>query len=674
MNLDFIRRLAASTVIVLFLCVGGVASAASSNYWQDAPGHNLPVGINGTSDFRALTLDVDELRNAIRRQGGSGISLSLPRPDYGFDSFVLSDSGTMPAELAARYPQIRSYSGTDGAGNHVRVDISPLGVNAMVFARDGIWMVRPVSFGQGTDYMVFRRQDVPNVSPLRCEVPGQPDGAMGGRPASTNGQPTSTGTIRRNYRAAVVANHQWVQAYTDKPNPTVVEGLAGVVMAINRVNEVYATDFAIHMTLVANNDELIFPLAINGGVNDPFGDSNSNGGGGLNQFTNRISGIIGSANYDIGHVFTTGSGGVAYLGVVCNSAYKGGGTTGLTNGAALSTDVFYIDYVAHEIGHQFGANHTFNGSLGSCGGGNRNSYTAYEPGSGSTIMAYAGICGPQNNLQLHSDPYFHAVSLDEINSYTNAGSGSSCGTAADNHVLPTVISPSDYTIPANTPIALTGSASSPVRGSHLTFAWEQYDLGASSNNLGTDPSSGPIIRSFRPAGATRFIPRLTELFAGAHPFGEILPTTDRTLNFVETVRDNTLGGSTSQSVRNVVSVTTAAGPFSVTAPAAAAVWDYAGGAATALVTWDVAGTDQMPVSCLLVDIDLTRSADFDNPVVLATGVPNDGLAQVVVPNVATTTARVRVTCADNIFFNISPGDFTIDNDLIFADGFEASPL
>lgn len=671
---------AARAVATMAFLIAGAASAATADYWHEAPRYKMPSGLSGPEQFRALTLDINGLNASLRRQQGSGITLSLPRPDVGFDDFILSDSGTMPAALAAKYPHIRSYSGVDAAGNHVRVDISPLGLNAMVFAKEGVWMVRPLKFGQGSDYIAFRRDTVPNASPMRCEVPGNQGGAAAGRPGSVLAQPTTTGLVKRSYRAAVVANHQWVQAYTGKSNPTVAEGLAGVVMAINRVNEVYATDFAIHLSLIANNDELIFPLA----ANDPFGDSSSNGGGALGQFTNRISGIVGSANYDIGHVFTTGSGGVAYLGAVCDNTYKGGGTTGLTNGALLSTDVFYIDYVSHEMGHQFGGNHTFNGSQGSCGGGNRNAGTAYEPGSGSTIMAYAGICGSNNNLQPHSDPYFHAASMDEINAYTTTDTGSTCGTATANHAAPVVLTPPGYTIPASTPFALAGSVTSSAPGAALSYVWEEYDLGSPNNNLANDPGDGPIMRSWNPAGATRYVPRLVDLFAGTNAFGEILPTTNRTLDFVETVRDNILGGGTSQSARSTLTVATSAGPFIVTGPAAGASWDYAN--ATALVTWNVAGTDQAPVSCPLVDIDLTRSTDFDNPITLASAVPNNGSATVHIPNLATSSARVRVACANNVFFNVSPGDFTIipgdvifvdgfdvDHDLIFADGFELTP-
>ena len=653
---DFQPRLCArlGAVFAVLLCglLPALAIAAQSGYWQDTPGRAL-AGVHQVPDhYRPLDLDFTALRNDL--QGGIGKSLSLPMPNGGFAEFVLSDSDVMPAELAARYPQIRSFVASDANGRHARIDISPLGLNAMVFEGANVWLVRPVSFGEGREYVSFSRADVAAQAPgFVCGTHTSLDPVIP-RPTAPA---TTTGTIKRNYRAAFAANHNYVAAISGANPPTVALGLAAVVAAVNRVNEVYENDLSIHMSLVPNNDLVIYPDALT----DPY----SNGGGALNQNTANLNAVIGSANYDIGHVFTTGSGGVAGLGVVCGSG-KGRGTTGLSNPAELVSDTFYIDFVAHEVGHQFGGNHTFNNSCS----GNREPSAAYEPGSGSTIMGYAGVCSP--NLQPHSDPYFHAKSLDEIDQFTD-GSGGACAATETNNDAPQIAAfTGGFTIPASTPFALSGVASSTAVGAQLRYGWEQYNLGAQTANINVDPGNGPIIRSFSPTTTgIRTVPNLNNLLNGGSTIGEILPTTTRALNFRLTVFDNVAGGGTSSSQDIAFQVSSAAGPFAVTAPVAAATWD-ASINATETVSWNVAGTDLAPVSCPAVDIDIYTGGGFGlSTAVLAQGIPNNGSAVVNVPNMQSTTARVRVRCANNIFFALNPGNFTIVGpDLIFADGFE----
>lgn len=673
MPITSLHRLARAGVFILFALNVSFAQAAPG-YWQESAQHSVDVIGDAPSAFRAVELDWNALRSAmVAHPDGIGFEIALPAPDGGTSTFMLSDSGVMPPALAARYPEIYSYLGTDANGTSARIDISPLGLQATVYAHNGIWIVRPERLGMDDHYLSFRRDGLAAPTGFRCETHGdvstsQPD------PFQQGPQPlTTTGVAKRDYRAAVAANHQYVQAVaaamSPPATPTVALGLAAVVAAVNRVNQPYGQDFSIHLTLIATNDQLIFPDA----AGDTFGSDAFNNGDSLNLITGAITGIIGVGSYDIGHLFTTGAGGVAGLGVVCNTNSKGRGTTGLTNGSTLQSDVFYIDYVAHEMGHQFGGNHTFNGSASNCGGGNRSSNSAYEPGSGSTIQAYAGICGATNNLQPNSDPYFHARSLLEMGNCATTGTCSTCSTNTPKvDAPPVVLAQNSYSIPANTPYVLTGAAASIALGSSLTYGWEQYDLGAANNNLATDLGTGPIQRSWLPTiTPRRYLPRLTNLLSGVPAIGEILPTTTRTMTYRLTVRDNVAGGGSSNSADQVLAVVNTAGPFVVTAPIAGTNW---ASGAPVLVGWNIAMTDVAPVSCANVNIDLVNAdATQENLVVLsslASNVANSGTAMVTAPNLMV-TARVRVSCATSIFFNLSP-PVTIGADLVFKNGFDGA--
>ncbi|MEP7098326.1 MAG: zinc-dependent metalloprotease family protein, partial [Dokdonella sp.] len=364
---------------------------------------------------------------------------------------------------------------------------------------------------------------------------------------------------------------------------------------------------------------------------------------------------IGANSYDIGHVFTTGSGGVAYLGVVCDPSSKGRGTTGMGNPIA---DAFYIDYVAHEMGHQFGGNHPFNGSISNCSGGNRNGPTAYEPGSGSTIMGYAGICGA-DDLQPHSDPFFHAISLQEITNYTNTGGSCSVNTTNSNlaPVINTAGLPTGLTIPARTPFVLSATATDADGADVVMYDWEEWDLGPQAPLTAGDNGSSPIFRSFAPTtSGARMFPKLSTVLSGVAVKGELLPTTTRTLKFRLTARDVRPGYGTSQSADVSLSVVNTAGPFKVSAPNTAVSWAQ-GSAQT--VSWDVANTSAAPVNCSAVDIALSSDGGQTFAYTLASGVANSGNASVTVPSITTTQARVSVSCANNVFFDVSDVNFTI---------------
>jgi hypothetical protein len=285
-------------------------------------------------------------------------------------------------------------------------------------------------------------------------------------------------------------------------------------------------------------------------------------------------------------------------------------------------------------------------------------------------MAYAGICGA-NDLQPNSDPYFHAKSLDEIGARLTA---TTCGTITPNPNAAPVIVPmtTSYAIPAKTPFALTGAATD-ADGDALTYGWEEYDLGAATN-VGVDNGTSPIARSFNPTtNPTRRIPRQSNLVANTFAIGEILPQVARTaMKFRLTVRDSHAGGGATVSADlPAIQVVATATPFAVTAPNTAVTWTSG---TVENVTWDVGGTTAAPISCANVDVTLSTDGGATFPIALAPAAPNTGSAAITVPAVASTTARVRVKCSTNIFFDISNANFTTviapSSDVVFADDFE----
>ncbi|WP_440222601.1 reprolysin-like metallopeptidase [Dokdonella sp. MW10] len=637
--------------VVLFCMASGVM--AQQEVWNDA---TVDRHVDATTS-RTLQVDEGMLAARVEESLREGVPFALPHPEGGFIEVVLEDSGVMPPELAARFPQIRSLRGRDARGAEVRIDLSPRGFSALVFDRAGRWIVQPVQASPSGTYtsVSYADLDPPDGASRTCKVDAPVHEDVPQVLASYGAQ-------RRTYRLAVAATGEFTQFH----GGTVAATMAAITEAVNRVNGIYERELNIRLQLVANTSSLIYTNA----TTDPY--TNNSGVTMLAQNQSTIDSVIGSANYDVGHVFGLGSGGVSGTGVVCMSATKARGVSGPTSPIG---DPFHVDFFAHELGHQFGAQHTFNSSLGDCFG-SRVAASAYEPGSGSTIMGFAGICGA-DNLQANADAYFHARSLASIADYTTTGSGASCAIVAENPNAAPVIDavPAASAIPARTPFMLSGSASSSA-GALLSYAWEQVDLGPAASLAAGDNGSSPLFRSWMPeSNGTRVFPRLSSILAGTATPGETLPTTTRTLRFRFVVRDGRPGNArvtttdTGGAVPDVaLSVVGTAGPFAVTAPVASAAWSSG---TVQRVAWNVAGTQAAPISCPTVTLALSADGGTTFAHVLG-DVPNNGLAAVLVPRLASTQARVRAWCSNNVFFNISPGNFTIavDPDRIFRFGFE----
>jgi hypothetical protein len=446
------------------------------------------------------------------------------------------------------------------------------------------------------------------------------------------------GVYRAQYRLALAATGE----YTAFHGGTKALALAAMTTTINRVNGIFEKDVAVRMVLVANTDLLIYT----DGATDPY--TNNSGSAMLPQNQTNTDLLIGPANYDVGHVFSTGGGGLATVGSPCDATVKARGVTGRS---APVGDTFDVDFVAHELGHQFGANHSYNGTTTGCS--TRHAATAFEPGSGSTIMGYAGLCGAEN-LQPNSDPYFHAGSLDEMIAYIH-GEGYECSVDTNlTNSIPTVDAGPDVTIPAFTPFVLSAIGED-ADNDPLVYTWEQIDLGAAAPP-NYDDGTRPIFRSFVGGDPSRFFPRYADVVANTPVFGEAIPITSRTLTFRVTVRDNKAGGGGINSDTRTVTTTTAFGVFGLTAPNTALTW-AAGSQQT--ITWDVAGTYLAPISCTNVEIRLSTNGGNTFQTLLVAASPNVGSRSIIVPNLGTTQARVKIACNANLFYDLSAVDFTI---------------
>jgi hypothetical protein len=492
--------------------------------------------------------------------------------------------------------------------------------------------IDPYLTGNTSYYIVYEKDAFITDKQKECGVISESK-----NPPSTSVKLAFGTCALRTYRLAVSATGE----YTVFHGGTVVLAQAAQATTMNRVNGVYEKDIAITMVIVPNNNLIVYTST----TTDPF--TNGTPGTMINQNQTTCDGQIGSANYDIGHVFGTNSGGLAGLGVVCTGGQKARGVTG---SSAPIGDPFDIDYVAHEMGHQFGGNHTQNNNCNSVGAARR------EPGSASTIMGYAGICAP--NVQNNSDDYFHGYNLGEI-SVEILSAGHTCELiTALNNAAPTITSAGgNISVPISTPFILTGVATDPD-GDVLTYLWEQMDNEATTQPPVATATGGPNFRSFDPTtNPSRYFPNLASLASNGPYTWEVLPSVSRVMDFRLTVRDNHAVGACNAYADVTVTTVAAAGPFVLTYPTSTGItW---ASASTQTVTWNVANTTAAPISCANVKILLSLDGGATYPIVLSASTPNDGSQVITVPNASTTTARVMVMSIAGTFFDISNNNFNI---------------
>lgn len=644
------RFLQLSLVLLSFSFVGIAQTELPVTYSAVEIDRNV-VSMNGPIQIDAANakyyqIDVDQIEMqmvgvAHREDPFSGFiaNIQLPHPDGTFHAYRAKENNTLHPDLRSKFVGIHTYDATGvEEPAFVKWDVTLSGFHAMIMrpGKSTIY-IDPAIKGNRDYYIVYERSEYVTTDNLSCDVASQISSERNGQVLPGQNLFSYTTCELRTYRAAIAATGE----YTSYHGGTVAAAQSAQAVTMNRVNGVFERDMAITMVIVANNDQIIYTNA----GSDPY--TNGTPGTMINQNQTNVDNVIGSANYDIGHVFGTNSGGLAGLGVVCIGGQKARGVTGSANPIG---DPFDIDYVAHEMGHQFNANHT---QYNTC---NRNNATAMEPGSASTIMGYAGICAP--NVQSNSDDHFHGISLEEIGNHL---ASTSCPvTTSISNSPPTITATNgNVTVPAGTPFALTATVTDPD-GDPVSYCWEQMD------NTGNAPqppqatnTQGPQFRSNSPTtDPTRYFPNLTDLAAGVTPTWEVVPTVSRTMNFRLSVRDNSSAAGGCNDFTDVtVSTDDGSGPFIVQYPSnAGIVWNAF---TSETVTWDVANTDQAPVACANVDILLSTDGGLTYPIILATSVPNDGSESIIVPNVGTVEARVMVICSNGTFFDISDNDFEI---------------
>ena len=624
--------------------------------------------------FKLFDVNINNLQQELFSIVGNAGSkhttiISLPNAAGNIEQFEIVEASNFEPALQAQFPTIRAFSGKGITDKYatLKLSISPIGLQTMIFrtAQENEF-IEPYSADHSV-YAVFKSERNKGQLPWTCGTPEANAAIELNKKVSKGNFAARSGADLKTMRLAQSVTAEYSNYFGATSAAQVSLVLAGINATLTRCNGVYEKDLALHLNLVAASTNVIYYNA----ATDPYDAAAAGSGGTWNaQLQSTLTSVIGEANYDIGHLFgaSGGGGNAGCIGCVCTNGSKGSGFTSPADGIPAG-DNFDIDYVVHEVGHQLGGNHTFSMS-------NEGTGVNKEPGSGITIMGYAGITS--YDLAPHSIAFYHQATIAQIQA--NLATKTCPVTTVISNATPVVSAVSNYTIPKSTPFALTGAATDANTSDVLTYSWEQNDnAGTSQTNASSVASatkaSGPNWISYAPSTSpTRYFPKLATILTGGLTTGpltggdasattEALSSVARTLNFRLTVRDNAPYSSTapisvgqSQFTDMVVTVSAASGPFAVSVPNTAV--SYAGNS-TQTITWAVASTTAAPVSCANVKISLSTDGGQTFPTVLAASTPNDGTEALVIPNTPTATARIKVEAVGNIFFDISNTNFSI---------------
>lgn len=569
-------------------------------------------------------------------------TITLPNEKGILQHFEIRETSNFEEGLAQKFPNIKSFSakGIDDATAIATISIGTDGTHITISSeKHNTLYIDPYTKDKSV-YMMYSKKDMNTKKSFSCKTKNDENPTLRKRTAKRN---ANDGKLRT-YRLALACTAEYAQFHLNNQNipttATETEKKTAVLSAMNttmtRVNGIYERDLSVKMVLVNDNDKLIFL--------DPTKMNNNDAGILIGQSQQVCDAIIGTNNYDIGHTFSTGAGGLAGIRVVCVDGEKANGVTGSEQPI---NDPYNVDYVTHEIGHQFGANHTFNSSCS----GNRNNSTAVEPASGSTIMAYAGVCEPL--IQNNSDAYFHTISIEEMWNYITT---TTCATITNNNNKPpTANAGNDVNIPPSTPFVLEGTATD-TDNSNLSYTWEQIDNGIAIQPPLSTNTEGPLFKSVFPSeNNKRYFPKLSTVIANSSSQWEVLPSVARELNFAFTVRDNNANGGAT--ARDDIKITVVASePFTVTYPKTNNALNIG---STEPVIWNVGATNGEAINCQFVTIKLSTDGGITFPITLIEKTANDGIENITIPNIQTDNARIMVKAVDNIFYNVNPVNFKI---------------
>lgn len=479
------------------------------------------------------------------------------------------------------------------------------------------------------------------------------------------------------YRMAVVATGE----FTVANGGTVTSAKAAIAASVNGISAMYLKQMGIEFNLVASH-AYVDPNT------DPFTPDNSGGQGRTVQAGIQVPAVITASTFDVGHVVHThndgsdgwSNGGLAQLESVCDNGSSGGQLSKASgwSGSFSNNDFGWLSLFAHEVGHQFGMTHTFNGTGGSCTD-NISDISAVEIGSGTTIMSYSGTCQADNNVPTNGDldGYFHYVSVIQAGIYllnlAEAGVTCQVGTPTTNHFPETIANPCDvltYEMPKGTAFYLKADATD-EDGDVIYHAWEQYDedgagtttQGAIGNAASNSTRNAPLFKNIPPSTINeRYFPDVITVSNGLNsdPF-QAIPLKPRTLNFAYSARDNkTTGGGTSY--EDVSIEVSNFGPLSVTFPNTSSTILLPGEVFN--TTWSTNGSDNL---CTNAEIRLSIDEGITFPFLLASNVPYaSGTQSVMIPKTMnlSTTAKIKVECVDYDcfkFYDISNANFKIES-------------